>query len=91
MIIIKHNPQTTANAVAATTAVVYLTCRALVGIFPDISFAVAQSWFHGIALSKLGSWNLTAGSFWLGLVSSTIGAWIIGYVFAIFFNALGKK
>ena len=70
------------NALAVTTAIIFVLCRVLVGLFPDIFFAVAQSWFHGIELSKLDSWNLTIPSFVLGLISSTTTAWVIGYVFA---------
>ena len=82
----KHEPIVTANAVAATTAIVYVFCRILVGLFPDLFFTIAQSWFHGIALSKLDSWNLTTGSFILGIVSSTITACIVGYIFANIYN-----
>ena len=69
------------NALAVTTAIVYVVCRLLVGLFPDISFAIAESWFHGIELSKLGNWNLTMSSFILGIISSAITAWIVGYNF----------
>lgn len=81
----------TANAVAATTAVVFIVCRLLVGLFPDASFTIAQSWFHGIALTKLDSWNLTAESLVLGLVSATITAWLLGYLFAYTYNWFLKK
>ena len=69
------------NALAVTTAIIYVLCRVLVGLFPDISFAIAQSWLHGIELSQLEAWNLTFVSFVLGIISSTITAWIIGYLF----------
>ena len=78
----KHNPLTTANAVAATTAIVYVACRLLVGLFPKISMNVAKSWFHGIDISKIGAWNLSTEAFILGIVSATIGAWLVGYLFA---------
>lgn len=67
------------NALAVTTAIVFIVCRILVGIFPDISFAIAKSWFHGIEVSN--NWDLTMSAFVLGLISSTISAWIIGYIF----------
>jgi len=78
------------NALAATTAIVYVICRALVGLFPDASFAVAQSLFHGIELSQLGAWNLTAQSFVLGIISSTVTAWVIGYIFVAVHKAFSK-
>ncbi len=74
------------NALAVTTATVYVLCRILVSLFPDLSFTIAQSWFHGIELSKLDSWNLTTSSFILGIVSSTITVWVVGYIFANIYN-----
>ncbi len=87
----KHEPTTTANAVATTTAVVFVACRFLIGLFPEISFTIAQSWFHGIELTKLGSWNLTLSSFLLGLISATITAWLVAYLFAASYNWFLKK
>lgn len=82
----KHNPLVTANAVAATTTIVYVACRALVGFFPEISMNIARSWFHGIDISKISAWNLSAESFILGIVSATISAWLVGYLFAKLYN-----
>lgn len=82
----KHAPIATANAAAVTAGVVYIVCRILVGLFPDISFSIAQSWFHDIALTKLDTSSLTPGSFILGIVSSVITVWIIGYLFAAVYN-----
>lgn len=78
------------NALAATTAIVYVVCRILVGLFPDASFAVAQSWLHGIELSQLGARSLTAQSFVLGIISSTVTAWIIGYIFVKVYKVFSK-
>lgn len=79
------------NALAVTTAIVYVLCRLLVGLFPDISFTIAQSWFHGIAFGKLDSLNLSIGSFLLGIVSSAITTWIIGYIFVQVYNCFLKR
>lgn len=78
------------NALAVTTAIVFVVCIILVGLFPDISFSIAQSWFHGMELGKAGAWNLTFGSFVLGLISSTITAWIVGYIFIRVYRFLAK-
>lgn len=77
-----------ANALAITTAVIYILCRVLVGLFPDASFTIAQSWFHGIEINQLGTWNLTFGSFALGLISATITTWIMGYIFTKVYTVL---
>lgn len=87
----KHEPIVTGNAAAATTATVFVACRILVGLFPDAFFAIAQSWFHGIELTKLDIANLTASSFLLGLVSASVTAWLIGYLFAATYNWFLKK
>lgn len=78
------------NALAVTTAIVYVLCWVLIGLFPDTFFAVAQSWFHGIELSKSSVLNLTMESFVLGLISSAVTAWVIGYIFAKVYKVLQK-
>ncbi|HLC94640.1 MAG TPA: DUF5676 family membrane protein [Patescibacteria group bacterium] len=70
------------NALALTTAIIYVACRILVALFPDGFFAIGQSWFHGIVLNRLDTSSLTMTSFIVGLISSTIAAWIIGYIYA---------
>lgn len=81
---------TIANTLAVTTAIIFVACRVLVGLFPDLSFAVAQSWFHGIELGKLSAWNLTASSFVIGLISSALTAWVVGYIFIRVYKLFGK-
>ncbi|MCL5797354.1 MAG: DUF5676 family membrane protein [Patescibacteria group bacterium] len=87
----KHEPNATANAAAVTVAALYVVCRLAVSLFPDLAMSVAQSWFHGLELSKVSGWNLSMGSFILGLVTSTVSAWLIGYVFASAYNYFAKK
>ena len=79
------------NTLAVTTLIVYVLCRLLVGLFPDSFFTIAESWFHGIALSKLDTWNLTVSSLILGIVSSTITAWVIGFIFVQVHNYFTKS
>lgn len=87
----KQKETVVANALAATTAIIYIACRILVGLFPDLSFTIAQSWFHGIKLEQLNLWSLTWSSFILGLISSTIMAWAIGCLFASVYSFFAKK
>lgn len=77
------------NALAVTTAVVYVACLILVALFPDPSFAIAQSWFHGIEL-KAAALSITASSFTVGLLSSSITAWVIGWIFMRVYKAFTK-
>ena len=88
----KHEPNATAKAAAVTVAALYTICRVGVALFPDLAMSVAQSWFHGLELSNVSAWNLTTGSFILGLLTSSVGAWLVGYVFATAYNYfLAKK
>ncbi|MEK7177989.1 MAG: DUF5676 family membrane protein [Patescibacteria group bacterium] len=87
----KHNPNVTANAVAVTTAIIYIVCRVGVSLFPDLSMTIAQSWFHGIQLTQISELNFSLGSFILGLVTLTVGTWLVGYLFANLYNYFAKK
>lgn len=87
----KHEPNVTANATAVTIAVIYIVCAAAVVLLPDLSLVIAQSWFHGLDLSKISAVNVSLGSFILGLVTSTAGGWLIGYIFATVYNYFLKN
>lgn len=87
----KHNPIATANALAATIGIIFVACRVLVGIFPDLMFTVAQSWLHGVELAQKSSWDLSLQSFVLGLISTSVSAWLTGYLFASISNYFAKK
>jgi len=88
----KHLPTATANATAATVALLYIVCAVSVLLFPDISVTIARSWFHGIDISKITlSTQTNPGSLVLGFVTATGGGWILGYIFAILYNNFAKK
>lgn len=87
----KHDPKATANGAAVTVAIIYIFCRVGVSLFPDLSMSIAQSWFHGIQLTQISELRLTSGSFVLGLVTSMIFAWLVGYLFANLYNYFVKK
>lgn len=87
----KHNVSATANAAAVTVGVFYILCRLLVGLFPGLMFAAAQSLLHGMALTQVGTWNLSVSNFILGLITSMVSAWVVGYIFAVSYNSFAKK
>ena len=87
----KHESTATANAAAVTVAVAYVLCRLLITLFPQISMSVAQSWFHGLELSNVSTWNLSTSSFILGLITSAASAWVLGYLFAKTYNYFVTK
>ncbi|MBI5614541.1 hypothetical protein HY947_06460 [Candidatus Gottesmanbacteria bacterium] len=78
----KNNPVATANSLALTVGIIYIVCRLLVGLFPGLMYAIAQSWFHDIKLTQLDGGSLSISTFFLGLVSSMISAWIAGYMYS---------
>lgn len=91
-ITMKHDLYATANAAGAVTGIVYLVCRVAVWILPDLSMTIAQSWFHNIDITALPQPASDPGTFILGLVSATVGVWLVGYAFAWTYNwFLGKK
>ena len=87
----KHDPNVTANSSAVTSAILYVFCRIAVSLFPNLSISIAQSWFHGLEISKVSGWSLSLNSFILGLVTFTITAWLTGYTFAKVYNYFAKK
>lgn len=87
----KHDSKATANAATVSIAIIYIVCRVGVYLFPDLSMTIAQSWFHGIQLTQISELDLTLGSFVLGLATSTISAWLVGYLFANLYNYFVKK
>ncbi|KKQ43414.1 MAG: hypothetical protein US60_C0002G0022 [Microgenomates group bacterium GW2011_GWC1_37_8] len=87
----KHDVDTTAKATGVTVGVIYLVCAFSVILFPGLAMSIAQSWFHGLNLSKISGFSVTPGSFVLGFVTSTAGGWLIGYIFAKAYNFLLKK
>ncbi len=87
----KHNPSVTANAAAVTVAIVYIVCRIGIALFPDLGMTITQSWFHGIQLTQISELDLSLGSFVLGLATSTIGVWLVGYLFAKLYNYFLKS
>lgn len=81
----------TANAAAATIGVIYLVCALSIFLVPNLAFTIARSWFHGVTLSEFSRTNFTLVSFVTGLVSSTLGGWLLGYIYAYFYNQFAKK
>ena len=87
----KHQPYATANATACTAILLYATCALLVAIAPELTINIFQSWFHGIDISQIATWNVTGGSLFMGFVTMTGYAWVMGYIFALLYNSFLKK
>lgn len=84
----KHEPMATANAAAVTVAILYVACRVLVLLVPDLFLEITRTWFHGIDISKIAATTSAGdlGSFVLGLVTSVAASWVVGYIFAKTYN-----
>ena len=80
-----------ANALAVVMGVLYIVCRLLVGIAPDLFRSIAQSWFHGYDLSAIPAGSTTFGGFLLGLITAVLATWLFGYFFAWVYNKLSKS
>ena len=88
----KHDPIATANAMAVTVAFIAVVCALAIILAPELSLGIAQSWFHGIDLSKVQTVVGTSlGSILYGWITATIGGWVVGYVFAKTYNYFLKK
>ena len=80
-----------ANAFTAVGLGLYVACRVLSLVVPDLLFAVGQSWFHTFSLDSsrvVASMNL--GTFLLGGIAFGVLAWVTGYAFAYFYNRFAK-
>jgi 2TM family of unknown function (DUF5676) len=70
-----------ANAFALTVAIVWVVCSLLIAVLPAFFLTVTTWWMHGLALSTMGTWNLTWGNFFLGGVTLVVAAWLSAYLF----------
>ncbi len=82
----------TANAMAVTVAFIAVICTLAIILAPEVSMGIAQSWFHGIDLSKVRAVvNPSLGSLVYGWTTATIGGWVAGYTFANVYNWFAPK
>lgn len=82
----------TANAMATTVAFIAVVCAVAIIVAPDLSLGIAQSWFHGMDLSKVQTTvSPSMGSILYGWITAAIGGWVVGYVFASAYNKFSQK
>lgn len=76
---------------AVTAAIVYLVCAFFFYLFPEGSLDFFNTWFHGIDLAKAASNRaITAGGFFIGLISVFIASYIAGTIFTALYNSFGR-
>lgn len=80
-----------ANAFAVVGIGLYVGCRILALVVPDLLFAVGQSWFHTFNLESVrGTAPFDIGTFILGGVTTAVLVWVSFYAGAYLYNKLAK-
>lgn len=87
----KHQPTTTANALAVLGAIWYMLCVLWVLISRSSYMGIMATWFHGVDFNALPSTTLTFGSVIFGFISFVVFAWVSGYFFAKLYNYFAKS
>lgn len=84
-------PQPFANAVTVVGLSLYVICRFLALIAPDLLFSIGKSWFHTFNLEAV---KMTAtfdfGTFLVGGITFGILTWVTAYATASLYNKFAK-
>ncbi|OGI64897.1 hypothetical protein A3H53_03805 [Candidatus Nomurabacteria bacterium RIFCSPLOWO2_02_FULL_40_10] len=81
-----------ANAVAITTAILYIVCTLFVVVAPELSMTILAGGMHlPDATTALGESSVTLGGFLLGLVPLVIYAYVGAYLAAALYNRSVKS
>jgi len=84
-------PQAFANAVAVVGLALYVVCRVIALIAPDLLFNVGQSWFHTFSLNAVKTTStFDLGTFLFGGITFSILAWVTAYATASLYNKFAK-
>ena len=80
-----------ANALAVVGLGLYIICRVVTLMMPDLLFAVGQSWFHTFNMDAVrGVATMDLNTFLMGGITFGALAWLTGYTFASTYNRLAK-
>ena len=84
----RMNPVGLGLTFAITTAVLSITCAALVAIVPGQMVAIFQSWWHGLDVTMLANTAppVTLQSVAIGLITISAFAFVAGFLFAAIGN-----
>ena len=76
-----------ANAVTAVTVAVYVICRLLTVLVPDLLFGLAQAWAHTLNLESMKTTQVVPfGPELAGLVVLALLAWVTAYATIRLYN-----
>ena len=88
----KLNEMAFANAFTVVGVGLYVLCRVLSLVAPDLLFSVGKSWFHTFSLDSVRTVvTLDIGTFVLGGVTLGVLTWITFYAGAMVYNNLVRK
>ena len=86
------NVQAFANSFTVVGLGVYVVCRVLSLIAPELLFSIGRSWFHTINLDVVRTVApMDMGTFILGAVSTFVFVWVSAYSAASLYNSWAKK
>ena len=84
-------PQPFANAFTAVALGLYIACRAVSLVAPDLLFGIAKSWFHTFSVDSLrGASSMDIGTFVFGAVILAVLTWVTTYTGALLYNKWSK-
>ena len=86
----KMDARITGVAVASVSSIAYIFCATLLAVSPALLFKLTKDMFHGVDITKIASYPVPLGSAILGFLEIIIAAYIIGWLFAIIYNAFIK-
>lgn len=87
-----HNPVRLANAATIVAVAASIVCWIFVTVAPDLSFDIANSWFHMINLDVVrATQSVDFGTAIIGALSLGVVTWAVFYAFAQTYNRLTKK
>ena len=84
-------PMAFANSLTVVSLGVYVICRVLSLVVPDLLYSVGQSWFHTFSFGGAKTvMPLEFGTFVTGALTLGLLAWITGYVVVMLYNKWAK-
>lgn len=86
----KINAKIAGTALAAVSAIAYLFCVILLALSPVLLFKLTKDMFHGVDITKIADYPVALGPAILGFIELIIAAFVLGWLFAVIYNALIK-
>ena len=84
-------PLPLANAATVVSLALYLICRALTLLAPDLVFAIGRSLFHTFSIDVMKATTaFDLGSFVIGAVTLAIVVWVSAYALAKIYNRFSQ-